>query len=870
MLMLSQRSVLAATLLFNLTAATALAHEDDRKVLDRQDAFQGPGMRTGKPGVGQFTGSLVGLPGGSGGAGGTLAATTPSKVFPSDGVQMLSWMTLPELGNMQSASNCWGYTSASGREYALIGLSDGTAFVEISNPGFPQLITVLPGPSSLWRDVRTYQTYAYIVSEGGNGIQVVDIADLDNGSVTFIKNVSTGGSVKTHTLTINEDSGYLYRAGGASNGIRIYSLANPANPSYVGAWSSRYVHAATVISYTSGPYAGKEIAFCCGGLNNGFQDTGVDILDVTNKGNIKYLSHTSYSNRGYAHQAWPSDDRTLLYVNDELDEDGTIFTTTKILDITDLSNPSEVGQFTSSNKAIGHNLYVVGDTILEANYRSGLRVFDATDPLAPVETGHFDTWPGGNAAEFNGLWHVYPYFPSGVVIGSDLEKGLFVWWVGEALVSFDFPQGLPTAIDPAGGSMVVQISELSSGDLIPGSGQLHYDDGSGWNSVPLSDLGGGLYQGDFPASTCGREFHFYVTADSTNGISWTSPSNAPNDSYTATSANSIAIVLDDTMEPKPAWSTSDPDDDATGGRWVHKNPIGTTAQPEHDHSPVGTKCWVTGNVNLGLTAAVADVDGGKTTLTTEAYDLSAFETPVIGYWRWYSNHLDEVGSIPFEDVFVIEISNNGSTWVEVETVGPTGIDVAGGWLHHQFLVSDFVTPTATVQLRFIASDYGSESIVEAAIDDLQLLDIGCSVAATTYCTAGASANGCQALMAATGTPSASLTSGFTLDVTGVEGDKDGLLFFGTSGRQANTWGSGTSFQCIVPPVKRTSVQTGNGTAGTCGGVFTLDFNTWMSNHPFKAPSVGTVTQVQAWYRDPQNTSNQTTSLSDAVEFTIQP
>ena len=865
-----KRPLLAATLLFGLSAVAA-AHEDDRKVLDRQPPYQGPGMVTGVPSVGVPEGLRNGVPGVEGGQ---IAATNPGKVFPADGVQLLSWMSLPELGGalggMQSASNCWGYTSPSGREYALIGLSDGTAFVEVSNPGFPQLVEVIPGPSSQWRDVRTYQTYAYAVSEGGDGIQVIDISGIDAGAVTFIKNVSTGGSKKTHTLTINEDSGYLYRSGGASNGLRIYSLANPANPSYVNAWNSRYVHAATVISYTSGPYAGKEIAFCCGGLNNGFQDTGVDILDVTNKNNIQYLSHTSYSNRGYAHQAWPSDDRSLLYVNDELDEDGTIFTTTKILDITDLSNPFEASSFASSNKAIGHNLYVLGDQILEANYRSGLRVFDATDPLAPVESGHFDTWPANNKAEFNGLWHVYPYLPSGIVIGSDLEKGLFVWWLGDPLVAIDFPEGLPTSLDPTGEPVTAQIYETTPGDFVPGSAMLHYDDGSGWDSVAMSSLGGGLHTANFPANTCGRELDFYFTADSTNGISWTSPANAPNASYQATVATSITQVLEETMEPQPAWTVGAPDDTATAGVWIHKDPIGTTAQPENDHSSTGTKCWVTGNVVLGLTPAAADIDGGKTTLTTEVYDLSGFDTAVIGYWRWFSNHLSDVGSVPFEDVLVVEITDDGTNWVEVETVGPTGVEVAGGWFHHQFLVSDFVTPSATVQLRFVAADDNSESIVEAAIDDLELLDIGCEPTVVSYCTAGTSANGCVALMSSTGAPSASLSSGFTVDVTGVEGDKDGLMFFGTSGRQANTWGSGTSFQCVVPPVRRTGVQAGNGTVGTCEGQFTLDFNTWMSNHPAKAPTAGTVAQMQTWYRDPQNTSNQTTSLSDAVEFTVQP
>jgi len=142
-----------------------------------------------------------------------------------------------------------------------------------------------------------------------------------------------------------------------------------------------------------------------------------------------------------------------------------------------------------------------------------------------------------------------------------------------------------------------------------------------------------------------------------------------------------------------------------------------------------------------------------------------------------------------------------------------------------------------------------------------------------YCTAGFSAAGCQALLSSTGTPSATAASGFTVTASGVEGQKDGLFFFGTNGRQANSWGSGTSFQCIVPPVLRSPLNTGNGTTGICDEVLSRDLNTlWCPScpKPTKNPGAGTLTVIQLWYRDPLNTSNQTTSLSDALEFTVCP
>ena len=118
--------------------------------------------------------------------------------------------------------------------------------------------------------------------------------------------------------------------------------------------------------------------------------------------------------------------------------------------------------------------------------------------------------------------------------------------------------------------------------------------------------------------------------------------------------------------------------------------------------------------------------------------------------------------------------------------------------------------------------------------------------------------------------SASAAAGFQLFAAGVEGEKDGLFFFGTNGRQASPWGNGTSLQCVVPPVKRAGLLIGSGTNGSCDGAFSQDLNALWSVKPNKNPGAGALVQAQLWYRDPQNTSNQTTSLSDALEFSVGP
>ena len=141
---------------------------------------------------------------------------------------------------------------------------------------------------------------------------------------------------------------------------------------------------------------------------------------------------------------------------------------------------------------------------------------------------------------------------------------------------------------------------------------------------------------------------------------------------------------------------------------------------------------------------------------------------------------------------------------------------------------------------------------------------------SNYCTAGTSASGCTPTLSTSGTPSATAATGFVVSASGIEGNKDGLFFFGTNGKQSTSWGNGTSFQCVIPPVIRTGLQLGNGSSGFCDGSFSQDLTAVWAAKPSKNPGVGAQVQMQLWYRDPQNTSNQTTSLSDAIEFEVCP
>lgn len=675
-------------------------HPDDPKALDQRPPTLGPGYRSSGP-------SRGGPPN-----------------FPSQGVTLLAWLPISEFGSHVSANDCWGYTSPSGREYAIIGLSGGTGFVEITDPGNPQVLALVPGPGSIWRDIKVYRHHAYVVSEGGDGIQVVDMSQIDSGVVNHLGNVTTGGSTATHNVAINEDSSFLYRTGGGFEGLRIYSLADPANPVFVASWPDRYVHDAQVVTYFDGPYQGREIAFCCSGFNGGFVDTGIDILDVTDKSDIILLARYEYPDAAYSSQAWLSEDRQYLILSDERDEiDLEIETNTKVLDVSDLTAPFLADTFTNNDSAIDHNLYVVGDVIFEANYASGLRVFDFSDPFNVVETAFFDTSPDLDGSFFNGLWSNYPYFPSGTVIGSDRESGLFVWSVDVPPLEIGYPTGRPQLLNPLGDRVRVRIEEVT-GTVQAGTQKIHIDVGSGFVTADLVSLGGDLYEGVFPAIPCGETVSYYVTAEDTTGVPIASPFGAPAERvFSALSAVSVTEVVVDTMEVDLGWTPGTPGDTATSGVWVRVEPIGTGAQPQLDHTLLGGQAWVTGQGSSGGTIGGNDVDDGVTTLLSPIYDLSGLSEPRIGYWRWFSN---DAGGSPSNDIFEIDISNDGgSNWTSVEVVGPSGPDASGGWVDHEFTVADFVTPTSAVQLRFVAHDDDISSIVEAAIDDLTVTDLAC-------------------------------------------------------------------------------------------------------------------------------------------------
>lgn len=676
--------------------------------------------------------------------------------FEASNVVLIKRIGLTEFdgSNPGSGADCWGYTSPSGREYAIMTTESTAAFVEITDPVNPVVVEIIPHAPNLWADVKVINDHAYICTERENGsIQIVDLTGIDSGVVSLVGSITDINITRAHNVIVDNLGERLYLCGGrnggtsiANGGLLAFDVSNPADPQHLGTYGATYVHDAQVHVFESGPNAGKTVAFCFVAGN------GVDIVDFTNGAAPFRMSRTSYPGISYSHQGWFDPATNMLYQNDEVDElDGNVSTTTtRVFDCTNLSSPQLVSTFTTGLPAIDHNLYIKDGFLFEANYRSGLRIFDSNaNMMSPPEVGYIDTYPANDVPDFSGAWSNYPYFDSGVVIISDINRGLFIVdptyaMNGGVPFEYEFPTPLPESIPESGMSYSFKVNNTNGAvdpenvwfsyanitDLEAGPAPRH--SGHPHTLLKANPIGGDFYEVDIPAGDCGDTLEFFFASYTLEGLSVISPFSSPivgqpEVAFTAVYASAFDIAIEDDFESDQSWSTSTPGDDANTGEWERVDPIGTfassgqAAQPENDNTPGdGTMCYITGQQPAGDTSLGAnDVDGGITTLTSPLIDATSGGDPVLSYSLWYSN---DTGSDP-DDIFVVEISNNdGADWVEVETLTAS----TDNWESREFMLASIITPTDMMRVRFIAADTGSPSLVEAGVDDFSIESIMCT------------------------------------------------------------------------------------------------------------------------------------------------
>ncbi|MEM8999102.1 MAG: choice-of-anchor B family protein [Bacteroidota bacterium] len=356
--------------------------------------------------------------------------------FSCNGYDLLGQVSLSTF-SASSGNDIWGWTDpTTAKEYALVGLDDGTAFVDVSDDENLVYLGKLPTAtvSSTWRDIKVYQNHAFIVSEAaGHGMQVFDLTRLRSvidPPETFSADTRYTNIGNAHNIVINEEIGYAYPVGTQRNdafngGVHFVNIQNPTNPVGVGGYGNNgYTHDAQVVTY-NGPdmdYAGREILV-------GANETQIAIVDITSKTNPTEVATLSYGNLGYTHQGWFTDDHRYYILGDELDEINFGFNSrTLVFDLSDLENPIIHTTYTGPTSAIDHNGYVLGNEFFLSNYTAGIRVLDisAISSGTITEKGHFDTYPSNDTPSFDGVWSVYPYFDSGKIIVNDINSGLFV------------------------------------------------------------------------------------------------------------------------------------------------------------------------------------------------------------------------------------------------------------------------------------------------------------------------------------------------------------------------------------------------------------------------------------------------------------
>lgn len=680
----------------------------------------------------------------------------------------------------QNLSSLWGYIDPEdSTEYAAVGTATGVSVVNISDPYNIQEIAFKPdagNTSSTWREVKSWGHYIYSVTEAGGGVQVVNMTDPSNVTSTNwapnIPGLGTLGSI--HSITVDE-FGYLYLNGSNLNSggpLIVDVSADNGTPVYVGKLPPIYCHdsyARNNILYTSDIYDGN-----------------FKVYDVTDKTNPVLLAAQS-TPYVFTHNTWLSDDSQTIFTTDEKAN-----APVAAYDISDLSNIVELDQFrpvaTLGQGVIPHNVHVWNDWVITAYYTDGTIIIDGSRPENMIEVGYFDSFVS-NTAGFFGVWGVYPYFPSGLVIASDIQNGLLVYdvdyvracWL-EGTVT-DAVTGLPIQ----GANAHIESTQANAatsgidgvyktGQVIPGTFDVTFS-ANGYESkvvsatlengvltildVQLNPLSSYVFTGQTVRSADGAPIAGAQIVLSNSLAEFTAISDASGNfnfpgvfggSYTlyagawgyvteevtnvlvGSSNSNITVALSsgyyDDFILDFGWTATAT---ATTGDWERGEPVGTTNQnnlsnPELDITgDLGDLCYVTGNAGGG--AGDDDVDNGTVTLTSPVLNLATYNQPVLKYRTWFFN---AGGSGAPNDNLTVKISN-GSQTVTLETITQSG----STWRpESEFDLGTLIPLTNNMRVIFEASDLTPGHLVEAAVDGFKVDDISAYPLFTANATAG--------------------------------------------------------------------------------------------------------------------------------------
>jgi choice-of-anchor B domain-containing protein len=674
----------------------------------------------------------------------------------------------------QTLANICGYTAPNGNEYALLGGESGMIIVDVTVPTNVVQIVQIPMVTNLWKEIKVYGHYAYVTTEGGGGaLQIVDLSAIPATSAssynyhTYTGDGAIAGQLSTiHALHIDTTKGfcYLYGTNLFGGGAIFLDLnTDPYNPTYAGHYTNpsyNYIHDGYVDNDTL--YASH------------IYDGVFTIVDCTNKSNPVVLA-TQATPTNFTHNTWLSDDRKFIFTTDE--------NTNSYLGAYDVSNPSniqEVDRIQSWNPNSGsivHNTHILNNWAVTSWYRDGFVITDVTRPHNLVNVGWYDSYPAGQGNGFDGAWGVFPFFPSGTIVVSNIDEGLFVYSptyvracylegnvydsiCGTPLsgvtitissvnvtttsdISGTFATGTPTpgtytvTYSKPGYTTVVmnnvvfapgQVNLFNVYMTAPGATTLngHVEDATSLTALPAVPVSvynaSSSYQ--FTSDGSGDFFNCTVIPGVYNIVSayWGYQTLCTSDSINATSGL-LNVDLErgyqDEFTFDLGWTVVST---ANAGVWERGEPIGTTFNTTNDANPdtdvnndCTDQCYVTGNA--GGSASQDDVDNGKTTLTSPVMDLTTYGDAWIHYSRWFFN---AGGSGNPNDTMFIRLTD-GTTTVTLEKIYASSANNSS-WVSKSYRVSNYLTPTATMRLIVEVQDFAPGHLVEGAFDNFIVAD----------------------------------------------------------------------------------------------------------------------------------------------------
>jgi choice-of-anchor B domain-containing protein len=671
--------------------------------------------------------------------------------------------------NGVSASNLTGYVDTAGNEYALVGTSTGLSIVDISVPTNPTQLYLVPGATgqgAFWREVREYNGFAYVTTEQSSGLQVVDLRWLPD-SIGY-HTINPMGITTSHTVFIDENGiAYINGTNVGVGGVVFLDLnANPWNPPVLGNFNNNYMHDC---------FARNDTMW--GALiNDGF----LKVVDVTNKANTNVQSNTLTTfatPNNFTHNCWLSDDSKYIFTTDERPDSYLA-----CYDVSDLNNVTETDriQVDPGSNTIIHNTYYMNDYCITSYYTYGIAIFDVTRKNNLQEVGNYDTSPSFTGDGFNGAWGVWPYLPSGNIIASDIETGL--WILQPTYQRSCYLEGLvkDSVCQTALNNVTIEIlsstvtdqtnftGKYATGILQAGTYTVRFSkQGYATKDYPGTVLTNGVLTTInvdlVPVSTTSLTINTLdaatqqpipftrvivkddsgvdVVSISTDNSGTTNFCDFVNGTYSVIAGKWGYVEKVDTQVIDPTNSTINIylnqgyyDDflldygwtktgTASSGDWEKGEPVGTdyqgvTANTEDDiPGDNGIECYVTGNG--GGAAGDDDVDNGSVSLKSPLFDLTNYGDAYISYYRWFFNNGGN-GSTPNDSLVVILWGGQNNSTI-LETVLESD-SFQSQWKFKNYRVTDYLPVSTGMQVEFRASDANPGHLVEAGVDVFSIVD----------------------------------------------------------------------------------------------------------------------------------------------------